>query len=105
MIVEFTVQQGLEKLCVLASAIHLLCFSPTIMLFCCLCTTVAMIIVAEQEAEVSSPSSHMAKHWFSEPLGICKPHEQNAQPSCLRYEIMSLLQDFGDGGGLLVYLP
>lgn len=83
-IAEFTVQQGLKKPCVLASTIHLLCFSPPVSLFWCLYTTVAMITVAEQEAETNSPFSYMLKHWFYfilvyffDPLGISKTHEEN----------------------------
>lgn len=43
-VVEFSVQDRPEKQFVLASAVHLLSFSPPIMLFDCLCTTVAMVL-------------------------------------------------------------
>lgn len=75
MVVEFTVQERPEKQFILASAVHLLCFSPPTVLFGCLCTTVATLTVAEQEAEAVIPL--VVKHCFPESLGICKPHEQN----------------------------
>lgn len=51
-IAEFAIQQGLGNLCVLARAIHLTRFSPSVTLFLCLWTTVTVITVAEHDTEI-----------------------------------------------------
>lgn len=84
MVVEFTVQERPEKQFVLVIAVHLLGFSPPVMLFGFLCTAVAMVCSWTGGWD-NSPFSHGVKHLFSESLETHKPPDQNTSMFLKRF--------------------